>query len=296
MDAATFEIQSLFYQNAFAGCIALARQQAPSGPVDEVSLLRLVYAARASIALGDLAGARQLLGDDAESPMAMSVLFLADYLETIRTVGLEESDSILEQLQMLLDVVEPGDLSSEIVRYNVGLALFERGESQAALETLGVTGAGGSTELECIALGVHILLAIHRVDLAEKEYLAARQWGDDALLVQFMEAWIGLVRGGRSTQQAYYVYDEMSQNSNIVNTANMVPLLVGKAVAQAAQGEANAASATLSEAEALDAAYPGVAANRAVVTALSGETSADAANAAARYVIVACAKLSLIHI
>lgn len=203
MDAATFEIQSLFYQNAFAGCIALARQQAPSGPVDEVSLLRLVYAARASIALGDLAGARQLLGDDAESPMAMSVLFLADYLETIRTVGLEESDSILEQLQMLLDVVEPGDLSSEIVRYNVGLALFERGESQAALETLGVTGAGGSTELECIALGVHILLAIHRVDLAEKEYLAARQWGDDALLVQFMEAWIGLVRGGRSTQQAY---------------------------------------------------------------------------------------------
>ena len=126
MDAATFEIQSLFYQNAFAGCIALARQQAPSGPVDEVSLLRLVYAARASIALGDLAGARQLLGDDAESPMAMSVLFLADYLETIRTVGLEESDSILEQLQMLLDVVEPGDLSSEIVRYNVGLALFER--------------------------------------------------------------------------------------------------------------------------------------------------------------------------
>ena len=205
-------------------------------------------------------------------------------------MGLEESDSILEQLQMLLDVVEPGDLSSEIVRYNVGLALFERGESQAALETLGVTGAGGSTELECIALGVHILLAIHRVDLAEKEYLAARQWGDDALLVQFMEAWIGLVRGGRSTQQAYYVYDEMSQNSNIVNTANMVPLLVGKAVAQAAQGEANAASATLSEAEALDAAYPGVAANRAVVTALSGETSADAANAAARYVIVACAK------
>ena len=182
---------------------------------------------------------------------------------------------------MLLDVVEPGELSSEIVRYQVGLALYEHGDAQKALETLGVTGAGGSTELECIALGVHILLAIHRIDLAEKEYLLAQQQNDDSILVQYMEAWIGLVRGGRATQQAYYVYDEMSQNSMIAQTPNMAPSLVGKAVAQAAQDHLSNASGTLHEALALDPANTLALANQAVAKSLDSETGVPEADAAA---------------
>ncbi|WFD21768.1 hypothetical protein MEQU1_000424 [Malassezia equina] len=273
MDSTTFEVQSLFYHNAYAGCIALAQKHAPHGIVDDASLLQLVYAARAALALNDVPGARQLVGEDAEHPAAMSVLLLAD-LKEMKALGDDAGCAdVLEQLMTLLDVVEPGELTSEIVRCNVGLALYESGDKEKALETLQVTGQGGNTQLECVALGVHILLTMHRVDLAEAEYLAARHISDDSLLVQYMEAWIGMVRGGRATQQAYYVYDEMSQNTTIAHTAHQVPALVGKTVAQAAQAHTTDASSTLNEAAQLDAVNPLVSANQAVLAALTPATS-----------------------
>ena len=282
MDPTTFEVQSLFYHNAYAGCVALAQKHAPNGIVDDASLLQLVYAARGALAMSDVPGARQLLGEDAEHLVAMSVLLLADLKEMKSLDDDAGMADVLEQMTTLLDVVEPGELSSEIVRCNVGLALYESGDKEKALHTLQVTGQGGSTELECVALGVHILLSMHRVDLAEAEYLAARQVSDDSLLVQYMEAWIGLVRGGRATQQAYYVYDEMSQNTTIAHTAHQVPALVGKAVAQAAQAHPSEATATLNDAVQLDAAFPLVGANQAVLAALSAPTSSADAEALAR--------------
>lgn len=192
---------------------------------------------------------------------------------------------MIEPLESLLDMTEPGELASEIVRYNVALAQYTAGDAARALETLGVTGSGGSRELECIALGVHILLAIHRLDLAEKEYMAVRQWGDDSLLVQFMEAWIGLVRGGRSSQQAYYVFDELSQSSVVVNTPNMVPTLVGKAVATAALNDSAGALATIREAASLDAHNPAVLENQAAFMALSRDASQADVETEERYVM-----------
>ncbi|WFD29425.1 hypothetical protein MSPP1_000434 [Malassezia sp. CBS 17886] len=288
VDPVTFEVQGLFYQNAYGGCIALAQQHAPAGVTDEISAIRLSYAARAALALGDIPGARQILGDDSEYPAAMCVLFLADYVEALRSGGpaSEEASSALEQLQALEGLVEPATLAAEIARYNTGLALWEGGSAHAALEALCVTGAGNSTELECIALGVHILLSLNRVDLAEKEYLTARQWGDDALLVQFMEAWIALARGGRSTQQAYYVYDELSQASSVANTPNMVPCFVGKAAALAAQDEVAQAEAVLDQAANLvrrrkapltfqDPSSAIVRTNQAVLASLQSRDTAD---------------------
>ncbi|WFD42307.1 hypothetical protein MPSI1_000949 [Malassezia psittaci] len=284
VDSVTFEIQSLFYQNAFEGCILLAKKHAPNGVVDEESLIRLVYAARAAVALRDFAQARQLLGDEADSPVAMSVLLLADYLEAAQT-DMDDATNMLEPLQSLLEVAEPGELASEIVRYNVSLALYNSGDPTSALECLNVTGAGTSRELECVALGVHILLAIHRPDLAEKEYLAARSWGDDSLLVQYMEAWIGLIRGGRSTQQAYYVYDELSQNSSVAGTPNIVPILVGRAAANAALGNSAKALADLEDAAAFHPENSLILENRAAISALDRSTSQETVDANDRYAV-----------
>ncbi|PKI85745.1 hypothetical protein MVES1_000410 [Malassezia vespertilionis] len=275
MDPVTFEIQNLYYQNAYKGCISSALKHAPNGVQDETSLVRLVYAARAAISLGDLQGARQYLGDDSEYPMAMSVLLYADFLEAQNRGDNKEALGILEQLESLLDVAEPGELAAEVVRYHIGLALFANDETEKALEVLGVANAGTSRELECVALGVHILLAIHRVDLAEKEYLAARQWGDDLLLVQFMEAWIGLVRGGRATQQAYYVYDELSQSSAVAHSANTVPTMLGKAVAQAALGEPRQALTELREAAELDQENTTLTCDQAAIAALCSDTTQE---------------------
>ncbi len=98
-----------------------------------------------------------------------------------------------------------------------------------------------------------MLLAIHRLDLAEAEYLAARKWADDSLLIQLIEAWIGLAKGGRSTQQAFYVYDELAQNPAAADTVNAVPSLVGKATALAANADFAGANKMLDAALKLDA-------------------------------------------
>ena len=46
--------------------------------------------------------------------------------------------------------------------------------------------------LNSVALIVHIYLSISRADLAKKEYEAAKKWADDSLLIQMIEATIGL--------------------------------------------------------------------------------------------------------
>lgn len=42
------------------------------------------------------------------------------------------------------------------------------------------------------ALAVQIYLQMDRVDLARKEVAHAKSWAEDALLLQLMEAWVGL--------------------------------------------------------------------------------------------------------
>lgn len=285
MDGNTLEVQALFQQDAYRGCIELAQRLCPGGMVDDASLVRLVYAARASLALGDVPGARQLVGEDAEAPLAMSVLLLADLIEMDRNGDDAACADVLEQLTTLLDVVEPHEQG--MVRYHLGWAYAVRLDMERALDALQVTGAGGGTDLECVAMGVHLLLSMHRPDLAEAEYLSARRLGDDAPLVQAMEAWIALVKGGRSTQQAFYVYEEATHNTALAHTPNMVPALVGKAVAQAALGDVPKAEATLADATALAPTDATVAANRAVVTALTPTAGHDDVDAAVEAAIAA---------
>lgn len=53
----------------------------------------------------------------------------------------------------------------------------------------GLNQKGG---VRSVALIVHIYLSIARADLAKKEYEAAKKWADDSLLIQMIEATIGL--------------------------------------------------------------------------------------------------------
>lgn len=41
-------------------------------------------------------------------------------------------------------------------------------------------------------MAVQIYLQMDRVDLARKEVAHAKSWAEDALLLQLMEAWVGL--------------------------------------------------------------------------------------------------------
>jgi len=62
-----------------------------------------------------------------------------------------------------------------------------------------------------------------------------------------IEAWIGLSSGGRPAQQAFYVYDELSQNPAHAGTQNVVSTINGKAASLAALGKFDEAKKVLEE-------------------------------------------------
>lgn len=68
---------------------------------------------------------------------------------------------------------------------------------------------------------------------------------------QIIEAWLGLSNGGRPAQQAFYVYDELSQNPAHAGTKNVVSTITGKAAALAALGKYEEAKKTLEEGRSL---------------------------------------------
>ena len=49
------------------------------------------------------------------------------------------------------------------------------------------------------ALLVQLLLSIHRRDVAQTIYQNAKSFGEDSLLMQIMEAWIGMKTVGRGS-------------------------------------------------------------------------------------------------
>ncbi|KAK0530395.1 hypothetical protein OC834_003327 [Tilletia horrida] len=266
----SYEAQTLFYQGAYEGCIASAANINPalvdSDPQAKASLL---YAARAHLALNNPAAALGLLPSSSEHKDIVAVRTLATFLQ----------DEDVEALNTLSELVEEAEGEDEdtlqTIRICSATAAFKDDDALGALETL----SAAQNQIECVALSVHILLSIHRPDLAKQQYDAARGWADDSLLIQLIEAWLGLSTGGRAAQQAYYVYDELAQNPSLAGSKNLVSVLVGKAAALAVQGKYAEADKVLADAAALDPQNAHVLANRA---ALAGHLSTTRAGDAAK--------------
>lgn len=280
MESTVFQVQSLFYQGAYQGCIDLALSSTSNAQSSDPSTVStLLYAARSHLARSpsDPASALSLLSSlPTSEPHVQAIQSLARFIAALQQSNSDTTSAELINLTELLDHAVVGQDKGQTIRCAAATALFLDGDAEEALNTLSVNGAAGSKEIECVALGVHILLSIHRLDLAEKEYLAARTWADDSLLIQLIEAWIGLAKGGRSTQQAFYAYDELAQNPCAAGTVNAVPSLIGKATALAANGDWAGANKQLDEALRLDSNNAEILANKAVVEAhIEGSSASE---------------------
>ncbi|SNX82740.1 related to coatomer epsilon subunit [Melanopsichium pennsylvanicum] len=270
MESTLYQVQSLFYQGAYQGAIDLALSTTSNARSSDPSLIStLLYAARSHLARSpsDPASALSLLSSLPSQPHVQAIQSLAKFIQAQLQSNSDIQSAEIVNLTELLDHAVVGEPKGEVIRCAAATALYLDGDAEEALNTLSVTGSGGSKEIECVALGVHILLSIHRLDLAENEYLAARAWADDSLLIQLIEAWIGLAKGGRSTQQAFYVFDELAQNPSASGTVNAIPNIIGKATALAANGDWTAANKQLDEALRLDGGNAHILANKAVVAA-----------------------------
>merc|ERR1711936_1145633 len=123
-----------------------------------------------------------------------------------------------------------------------------------------------SDHLECVALRLQALLAIHRPDLAKKELKSMQEKDEDATVTQLAQAWTNMALGGEKVQEAYYIYQEMIDKLGSTST-----LLNGQAVTFLAQGKYSEAEAALNEAMERDPNNPDTLVNMIVLSQHQGK-------------------------
>ena len=91
---------------------------------------------------------------------------------------------------------------------------------------------------------MQIYLSINRPDLARKEFERAKRWAGDDMLVQLIEAFIGMVTGKDGYQDCHSFYDEQLGNPSLTSPH----LLTARGVTRLLRGEVAAAKSDLEEA------------------------------------------------
>lgn len=135
-----------------------------------------------------------------------------------------------------------------------------------------------------VALIVQIHLRQNRPDLAAKEAQRARKWAQDSLLVNIAESWISMrevctfsspsldtkltsAQGGEKYQSAFYVFEELAQQSQTTSAHS----LVAQAVSELHLGRYDEAQAALQQAIELDPNSADTIANLIVLNTLLGK-------------------------
>lgn len=95
-----------------------------------------------------------------------------------------------------------------------------------------------------IALIVQLYLSINRVDLAKRECDRARKWAEDDLLLQHIEASIGLLTGKNAYSNPHTYYIEQLNNPSLTSGH----LFLSRGVTHLLRGELPEAQSDLSEA------------------------------------------------
>ncbi|KAI0704265.1 coatomer complex protein [Cytidiella melzeri] len=207
----------------------------------------LIYKARAHIALSAPDSALSLLSSSAvnrENVAIKAVGGLAKYVS-------EPDESVLEELRDLCVEIEGDDVEGDekdrwVVRVLAGTAFARAGEVEEALETL--QAGENKTSLEATAVAVQIYLSIHRADLARKELEGAKQWSEDDLLLQHIEATISLVTGADGYADCDSFYTEQLANPSLTSSH----LFTARGVTRILKGEVPAAKSDFEEVQQKD--------------------------------------------
>ncbi|OXG18819.1 hypothetical protein C366_02930 [Cryptococcus neoformans Tu401-1] len=240
-----YHVKQLFYQASYQACISEA-SEFPHRPSDDPSSLhRALYIARSHLALSSPSpsSAHAILAPFLSlSPVPLSARAV-DVFASIHEIEEDAREEKVEEIRDLVLECEGGnDDEEKTVRAIAASVFILVGENEEAVATL--TEGAAKDDLECIAILVQLLLSLNRRDLAQATYNSAKKFGSDSMLIQAMEAWIGLKTGSQPLHQSYYFYEELYQLPN----GRTAPVLASHAAAHLLLGHVDEAKADIVEA------------------------------------------------
>ncbi|KAJ5826834.1 Tetratricopeptide-like helical [Penicillium robsamsonii] len=206
------------------------------------------------------------LGQYEESLAEPSIEEDSPDLSAVKALALQSAGKTDAALQLAQELAENYPENSN-VQVLAATVLQAQGLSEEALALL----SKHQGNLEAVSLIVQIQLQQNRTDLALKEVQAAKRWGQDSLLVNVAESWVGLRVGGEKYQSAFYVYEELASAPG-----TSAPLsIVGQAVAEIHLGRLPEAEAALISALEKYPTDVELIANSIVLNVLAGKQTED---------------------
>ncbi|KAI9296506.1 hypothetical protein K502DRAFT_314280 [Neoconidiobolus thromboides FSU 785] len=258
LNSPLFNAQNLFYFGAYQAvaneCTTLQSQINSQYQTD---LKVLLY--RAYLALGKY----NLVSTELNKNDLSSEFKVIKLLSKITDPKNNVDDTLINEMEAIVN--EGTNLLNPTLQLLFALACIHANKLEPALKAVSLH----PKHLECVSYKVQILLALDRVDLAEKELNKAKSWAEDVPLIQLIEAWIDLRLNGNKLEEAYAIFDEISQQS----FANTVKLMNSKAVAYLQVGQYQEAEEILLEAMNKDNNDPNTLANLAVCSDLTEKPS-----------------------
>ncbi|EDQ89865.1 uncharacterized protein MONBRDRAFT_18975 [Monosiga brevicollis MX1] len=219
-----FDVRNALYIGNYQVCVNEANKASPSDDAKEDCQL-LMY--RAMVAQGKYAVVKGDISTTSSSAL-QAVKLLARYLH-----GKHERASVVEEAKNLAD--DGISLTNPSVALVLGTIFSQDGQQEQALKCL-----HGVEAVEAMALYIQILLQMNRLDLAKKKLSELQKLDEDSTMTQLATAWVGLATGGDKIQEAFYIFQELSDKFG------PTPLLLnGQAATHVQQGQYDEAEEAL---------------------------------------------------
>ncbi|XP_050520233.1 coatomer subunit epsilon [Daktulosphaira vitifoliae] len=222
-----FDIKNSFYIGNYQQCIIDSQSEPPN--YGNLRLQRDIYMYRAYLAQKKFNIVIAEIGNNA-TPELKPFRLLAEYLQ-----GQVDKNSIIKSLEQEIQSMYEINHSLVIVAATI---YNHENNFELALKVL-----KDDDTLEAMALSLIIYLRMNRVDLATKEFKKLRDKDEDATLTQMAQAWLNLALGGEKLQEAYYIFQELTDKYGITAL-----LLNSQAACYIGQGDYKKAEITLQDA------------------------------------------------
>ncbi|CAI6363847.1 unnamed protein product [Macrosiphum euphorbiae] len=222
-----FDIKNSYYIGNYQQCINDAQKEPPN--YGNLRLQRDIFMYRAYLAQKKYGIVLAEIKTNSPAELKPFKL-LAEYLQTPGN-----RNSILKTLEQELENMYEINHSLVIVATTI---YNHEHNYESALRVL-----KNDDTLEGVTLSLIIYLRMNRVDLASKEFKKLKEKDEDATLTQMAQAWLNLALGGDKLQEAYYIFQELTDKYGVTAL-----LLNSQSVCYIGQCEYKKAEITLQDA------------------------------------------------